>query len=285
MAAGRDTTFLTILVGTLFMASLTYSYAVTTERAEPLPEELENVDIVERRGDSVPLDLTFTDETGQQVPLRRYFDAERPVILVLGYYRCPMLCNLVLSGLIDGLKPLEWTPGQEFEIVSVSIDPTEGPDVARAKKENYLRAYGRPSAGAGFHFLTGKQEDIEKLAGAIGFKYRWVEERKEYAHAAVLTFVTPEGVISQYVYGVLHEPRTLRLALVDASSGTIGTALDRVLLYCFHYDSKTGQYTPAVMNLLKIGAILTVVLLGAFLLMLWRRDASRARAQATGALG
>lgn len=271
------------ILGTLAVASLTYSYAVTPERAEPLPEELEGVDVVERRGDRIPLDITFTDETGARVPLQRYFDSGRPVILVLGYYRCPMLCNLVLSGLVDGLKPLEWSPGQEFEIVSVSIDPTEGPDVARAKKENYLRAYERPSAAAGFHFLTGNQEDIEKLAGATGFKYRWVEERSEYAHAAVLTFLTPEGEISQYIYGVLHEPKTLRLALVDASQGTIGSALDRIILYCFHYDSKTGQYTPAVMNLLKIGALLTVVILGVFLTALWRRDVGRTSHAATGA--
>jgi protein SCO1/2 len=258
---------------------LTYPYALTSEgapdRAEPLPEELVDVDIVERRGDQVPLDLVFRNEDDVEVRLGEYFDGERPVILVLGYNRCPMLCGLVMNGVIDAIKPLEWVTGEQFRLVSVSIDPEESVRLATTKKADYLRYYGKEGAETGVHFLRGSQESIEKLASAVGFKYRYIEETNEYAHGAAMMITTPNGVISQYLMGVLHDPQTVRLALVEAADGKIGSALDRVLLFCFQYDPKAGRYTPAVMNLLKVGGVLTVGFLGAFLFALWRRDLAR----------
>ena len=272
----------TMLLGTLFGASLTCSYALPDEgapkapdRAEPLPEELVEVDIVERRGDSVPLDLVFVDEEDTEVRLGDYFDGERPVILVLGYNRCPMLCGLVMNGVIDAIKPLDWVTGGEFRLVSVSIDPAESARLASQKKADYMRYYGKEGAEKGVHFLRGSQASIETLASAVGFKYRYVEETNEYAHGAAMMIVTPEGVLSQYLMGVLHDSQTVRLALVEASEGRIGSALDQVLLFCFKYDPKAGRYTPAVINLVKMGGVLTVGFLGAFLFALWRRDVRR----------
>lgn len=263
----------------------TVGEARAEDRITPEPEELVDLSVVERRGDTIPLDLEFEDEYGRRVTLGSYFEAGRPVVLVLGYYRCPMLCGLVMSGFVEGMKPLEWTPGQEFEIVYVSIDATETPELARQKKENYLKSYGRPSATSGWHFLTGEEPEIQALAAAVGFKYRFVEEKNEWAHPAVVTMLTPDGVISQYLHGVLFEPRTVRLSLVEASDGTIGNVLDQAILFCFVYNSKSGQYTPAVINLMKVGGVLTVAVLGIFLLILWRREPGRSAGRTPATTG
>jgi protein SCO1/2 len=245
------------------------------QRAEPLPEDLEGVQIEERHGAQLPLDLTFANENGERVELGRYFDEAKPVILVFAYYRCPMLCTYVLNGMIDALRELEWIPGQELEVVVVSIDAREGPELAREKKENYLSYYQRPSAREGFHLLTGEEEEIRELADAAGFHFRYVPEQDQFAHGAAIMIVTPEGKISQVLKGVQFEPQTLRLALIDASGGSIGSVMDRAILYCFQYDAEAGRYTPAVRQLVKIGAVLTMGVLGAFLLIMWRRDSRR----------
>ncbi len=247
------------------------------QRGEPVPADLEGVDVIEHPDAALPLELVFQDERGEPVALGQYFHKDRPVLLVLGYYECPMLCTLVLNGLVDALNDIDWVPGEQFEIVTLSIDPGETPKLAAWKKQNYLEAYGRPAAAAGWHFLTGRETQIRQLADALGFGYRYVEQRDEYAHPAVLFIATPEGRIARYLYGVSYEPRTLRLSLVEASRGKIGTTLDRVLLYCYHYDSTAGRYAPVAVNIMRAGGAISVALLGGFLAWLWVRDVRRRR--------
>ena len=239
------------------------------------PQDLEGVDVVEHLGEQLPLDLEFKDERGRTVRLGDYFGDERPVILVLAYYECPMLCSLVLNGMAKGLKGLDWVPGKKFEIVTVSIDPREGPDLAKFKKQEYLRELKLPGASDGWHFLTGKEANIEVLADAVGFQYRYVKARDEYAHPAVLSLSTPDGVISRYLYGIKFEPRDLRLGLVEASEGKVGSTLDRILLYCYHYDATEGRYAPVAKNIMRVGGALTVVVLGFALLVFWARELGR----------
>ncbi|MFH1279605.1 MAG: SCO family protein [Candidatus Eisenbacteria bacterium] len=244
-------------------------------RAEPLPDGLENVGIDEKAGGLIPLGLEFVDENGAPVRLGDYFAEGRPVILNLGYYTCPMLCGLVWSGLVEGMQGIDWTPGEEFAVVVVSIDPTETPTLAKLKKQNYIREYGRPEAAAGWHFLTGGEENIRALAGAVGFRYGYNEDRREYVHAAGLFVATPDGRLSRVLYGIRYEAKTLRLSLVEASEGKIGSAFDKILLFCYHYDAGEGKYAPAAMNIMRGGGAIALVVLGLALLSLWRRDAGR----------
>jgi protein SCO1/2 len=244
------------------------------QRTEPLPKELEGVGITEVPGARIPEQLSFLDENGKAVHLADYFAAGRPVILTLNYYRCPMLCGLQLSGLLDGLKQLAWTPGKDFEIVTVSIDPLETPTLARLKKQGYMEEYARPEAAEGWHFLVGQQENIKTLADAVGFHYKYDEERKQFAHAAGLFVVTPDGRVARYLYGVVYEPRTLKFALTEASEGSIGgSATDQLLLYCFHYDAKAGRYVLAATNVMRIAGGITAVIMGVWLITWWRRSA------------
>jgi len=249
------------------------------KRMEAAPDALDGVGITEHLDATIPLDLEFVDENGDTVRLGDYFDGERPVILNLVYYSCPMLCNLILNGQVDALKNMDedWTAGGRFEIVTVSIDPVETPRLARLKKESYLEGYGRPEAGAGWHFLTGKEENILALADAVGFGYQYVEDRNEFAHGAAIFVITPDARISRYLYGVMFEPATLRLALLEASEGKIGSVVDRVLLYCFHYDSVEGRYAVAAMKLMRFGGFVTLAVLGTAVAVFWRREARRKR--------
>ncbi|MEW6367564.1 MAG: SCO family protein [Acidobacteriota bacterium] len=238
-------------------------------RAEPMPKQLEGVEVTERPDSPIPLKLEFTDEDGRAVRLGDYFKRGRPVILTLGYYECPMLCTLVLNGLIETLKTIEWTPGLEYEIVTVTINPAETYRLARLKKENYLTEYGRAGAAMGWHFLTGREENIKALAGAVGFGYKYDERIEQYAHPAVIIVTTPEGHVSRYLYGIKYEPKTLRLALVEASEGKIGSTVDQVILYCYHYDAAAGRYAPAAMKLMRIGGVATLVTVAGLLAYLW----------------
>ena len=260
-----------------FGVALLSAPAVCAERTEPVPPELQGISITENLKAQVPLDLEFTDEQGRTVKLSAYFQGKRPVILTLVYYRCPMLCGLLLNGLTDALKEMEWTAGQQFDIVTVSIDPLETPTLAKLKKQNYLKEYGRPGAAAGWHFLTGREPNIRKLADTVGFGYRYDEETKQYAHAAGIFVCTPEGRLARYLYGVMYDPQTLRLSLLEASEGKVGSTLDRVLLYCFHYDPSRGQYSLAAMNVMRAGGVLVVIILAAILFVFWRRERRRRR--------
>lgn len=234
-------------------------------------DQLEGVGVTEHLDRQLPLGLSFRDDNDKQVHLQDYFAGKKPVLLSLNYSSCPMLCSLQLNGLVDALEQLELDPGQDFEIVSVSIDPLESPLRARQAKQRFLQRYGRTGTGQGWHFLTGNQREIKQLADAVGFEYRYVPERKEYAHAAVCYICTPEGRISRYLYGVQFDPQTVRLSLVEAAAGKIGTTLDRVLLFCFHYDAAAGNYAPTAVSIMKLGGGFTVVCLLGVLLPVWLR--------------
>jgi protein SCO1/2 len=186
-----------------------------------------------------------------------------------------MLCTLVLNGMTEAMKALDWTPGNEFEVLTVSFDSRETPNLARIKKQNYLNDYGRAEAGKGWHFLVGGEESVRALTSAVGFGYRWNEETKQYAHQAAIFVITPDGRISRYLYGVMFEPKTLRLSLVEAGNGKIGSPLDHIVLYCFHYDPNTGKYSVAASNIMRVGGVLTVFALGTVLSVLWARDRRR----------
>jgi protein SCO1/2 len=235
------------------------------------PAPLREVAIEQRLDAQVPLDLAFRDERGRDVTLGDYF-GRRPVVLSLVYYECPMLCTLTLNGLVRALKVLAFDVGRELEVVTVSFDPRETPALAAAKKETYLREYGRPGAAAGWHFLTGENEAIARLTEAVGFRYAWVPEEGQYAHAAAIVVLTPDGRIARYFYGVEYAPRDLRLGLVEAAAGRIGTAVDQLLLYCYRYDPTTGKYGAIAINLVRAGGVATVLALGGFVLVMWRRE-------------
>jgi protein SCO1/2 len=253
---------------------LGFGASFAQDRMEPLPADLEGVDVIDRPGANLPLWLTFFDDSGEVVTLGKYFK-DRPVIVTMNYSNCPMLCSLQLNGLVDGLRGLRWTAGEEFEMVTVSIDPSETATRAAQTKQKYLGDYGRPEAAQGWHFLTGAKAHVKELADSLGFGFRYVEERGEYAHAAVTFVATPDGKLSRALYGVLYDPRTLRLSLVEASDGKIGSTVDKILLYCFHYDATKGRYGPVAVRIMQLGGGLSVLLLGVTLLGFWRRDHHR----------
>lgn len=261
----------TTLAAALLLAT---ALPVRADYVETKPEELENVGVDEHFDAQLPLDTAFRNEDGRIVRLREYFGGDRPVILSLNYSNCPMLCSLQLNGLVNDLKELEWTAGEEFEVVSVSIDPREQPHRALETKQKYLKLYGRSRDG--LNFLVGGQASIDAVTEAVGFRYRFVPERNEYSHPAVAVLCTPDGRISRYLYGVDFPPQTLRLSLVEASEGKIGTPGDQLLLFCFHYDPLTGTYAPRAARLaMSVGGFLTVALMAGGLFVLWSRESLR----------
>ena len=233
-------------------------------------EVLKQVGIEQRLNNQIPLDLTFRDESGREVKLGEYFRGDKPVLLTLVYYECPMLCNQVLNGVVGTLEAVTFTPGKEFEVVTVSFDPREGPELAAKKKETYLKRYRREGAGEGWHFLTGDKDSIDRLANSVGFKYVWDEQSKQFAHASAIMVATPQGRLSHYFYGIEYSPKDLRLALVEASEGKIGSPVDTLILYCYHYDPATGRFAP-VMAVLRMAGVLTVLGLAALIYYLTRR--------------
>lgn len=240
-----------------------------------LDSALARAGLEERLGETIPGDVTFYDEDGRPVELGRYFDGETPVLLTMVYHNCPMLCNLVLDGLNEAFRQMEWVPGQEFEVVTVSFAADETPDLAARQKAKYIEALGKPQAAEGWHFLTGDAASIQTLADAVGFQYNWVEEQQTYAHPATLMFLSGEGKLTRYLHGLEYAPREVRTALVEASAGTVGTVLDQAFLYCFQYDPTVNSYVPHAANLMKVGGVLTVVVLGIMLFIFWRRERHR----------
>lgn len=219
----------------------------------------------------VPLDTVFRDETGQTVPLRTYL-GDKPMVLALVYYRCPSLCNLTLTEMASALGRVALQPGRDYNAVAVSIDPSETPALAAEKKANYAKIFKRGGFDSGFHFLTGSQDSISRLANAVGFHYRWDEPSRQFVHAAGIMIVTPEGKLSRYFYGVQYAPADVRLSLVEASEHNIGSPVDYALLYCFHYDPSQGKYTLAILNVLKLAGGLTIICLAGLIFLLMRKD-------------
>jgi protein SCO1/2 len=241
------------------------------DAASAKPGLLSKIGIDQRLNQHVPLDLTFVEESGREVRLGEYF-GKRPVILALVYYECPMLCTQVLNGLVSALGTLKFDVGREFDVVAVSINPKEGPGLATQKKAAYLERYGRPQTADGWHFLTGREENIRRLADAVGFRYAFVPDIGQYAHGAGVEVLTPKGTISRYFYGIEYSPRDIRFGLIEASEERIGTPVDDVLLLCYHYDPATGKYGATVVGLVRIGAVATVLAFLTFLFVSLKRE-------------
>lgn len=235
------------------------------DRTEQLPERLQGIDVRERLGEFVPKGASFVDDTGKPVKIADFLDGKHPVILTLNYSRCPMLCGLELNALVTSLKQLDWTAGGDFKIVTVVLDPTETPAQAAQAKARYVRQYGRESAAQGWHFLTGTEASIKAVAESVGFSYGYNEKRNEYIHPAAIMVLSPEGKIARYLYGIEYHPKTMRLSLVESAEGKIGSSIDQLVLYCFHYDAKEGSYAPVAMNIMRVSGGVTVTVLGGFL--------------------
>lgn len=249
-----------------------------------LPRPLRTVNFEQRLDEQVPLDLPFRDAAGKRVWLGDYFHQGKPVILVLGYFRCPMLCSEVSNGLIRAMLDLDLRLGVDFEVISVSFDHRETPEMAAAKQKTYLERYARPGAEGGWHFLTGDEDAIDRLTRAVGFHFHYDEKKDQFAHASGLVVLTPEGKIARYFYDIRFAPRDLRLGLVEASANRIGSPVDQVLLFCFHYDPAEGRYGVTIMNLVRAGGVLTMLGIGAFMYRMWRGEC-RGKSQAKKAPG
>jgi protein SCO1/2 len=247
--------------------------SVRAQGANVLPKDLEGVTITQNLDAQIPLDLEFTDSSGKQITLGQLFDGKLPAILTMNYSDCPMLCSLQLNGLIDAIKPMNWNLGEQYQIITVSIDPLESPERAQLTKQKYLEQYGRLGRASGWHFLTTqKEERIKKLAACIGFGYKYVPEKRQFMHPALLTICTPEGRVSRYYSGIKYNPRDLRLSLFEAGEGKVGSVTDQVLLLCFHYDPESGSYSWAAIRLMQFGGALTLIILASMLTMFWLRE-------------
>ena len=240
--------------------------------AESKPSELVGVGIDEKLGHDLDLNLKFKDEQGQIVTLGSFFQSGVPVIISPVYFSCPGLCNFHLNGLTDGLKGMDWTIGDKFKVLSISFDSKETPDLAAKKKETYVKLYGRPGIESSWHFLTSDKETINAFTKAIGFKFHWNEKANDWAHASAAIVVSPKGVITRYLPGILFEPNDIKLAVIEGGKGQIGTFVDQLVLYCFHYNPTQSKYTLAAFKIMKVGGGLTILLLGIWLLPLWYRS-------------
>jgi protein SCO1/2 len=247
------------------------SKGIMSPPASARPPYLENVGIEQHLDAQVPPDLAFVDDTGRAVKLGDYF-GKKPMILNLVYYNCTMLCGEALAGLTGAMRLVKFDVGNEYEVITVSFNPRETPEIAAEKKKDYLKRYGRPNSASGWHFLIGPPESIDALTKAVGFQYQYDPSIQQYAHATAIMVLTPQGHISRYFYGVDFPPKDLRMGLVEASQGKIGNAVDQVLLYCYHYDPATGKYGAVVTNMLRLGAGLTILIVGGMLLILFRME-------------
>lgn len=236
-----------------------------------VPAQLKDVTFEQRLGTLLPLDTPFRDESGRQVALGDYF-GERPVVLAFVYYSCPMLCTQVLNGVSSAVKALPFAPGTDFDVVYVSFDPRDTPALAAEKKRAQLDDYRQSATAKGWHFLTGDEPSIRRVSGAAGFSYRWDDATGQYAHVSGLLVATPDGQLSRYFYGVEYSPKELRMAIVESSQGRVGSVVDQLLLYCYHYDPATGRYGAIAMNLVRLGGVVTLALLGTFIWVMRRRE-------------
>ncbi len=271
----------------LFLCILAHAADPSVDlKANPnkVPSELENVGVKEHLGRQLPLDQYefISSDDGQKHKLKEYFSEGKPTVLNLVYYECPMLCTLVLNGVLDGLKGLDWSVGKEFNVVTISINPTDSVQMAKAKRETYLESYAASDHSfkmrdpavtqKGWHFFTGEEAQIKKLANDLGFEYQYDARQKQYAHAAVTFMLTPNGYISRYLYGIQYRARDLRLALIEAAQGKVGNVFDRILMFCYHYEPNAKGYTLQVIRVMQLGALATIALLGGYLAVFWTRQ-------------
>ncbi|QQS42927.1 MAG: SCO family protein [Acidobacteriota bacterium] len=252
-----------------------YEPGQTTSNGIPAP--LRAVGIEQNLGGQIPLDARFKDENGDEVTLAKYFGKDRPVILALVYYECPMLCNEVLNGLTGSLKGINFSAGKEYDVVAISFDARENrkADLAKNKKKGYMERYNRPGTEAGWHFLTGEQSEIDKVTQAVGFNYTFDERTNQFAHAGGIMVATPEGRLSRYLYGIDYSPKDLKFSIMESSENRIGNPAEQLYLYCFHYDPSTGKYGFAILNILRLFAVGTLVGLGAMFFVFWRRGKAK----------
>jgi protein SCO1/2 len=244
-----------------------------SEASSGIPPELQAAGITEKLGNRVPIQsLTFTSESGTEVPLSSYFSRGKPIVVAMVYYECPNLCNFLLNGLTDTLKKMDWVPGNQFDIVAVSINPQEGPELAAKKKAAYIASYGKPEAAKGWHLLTGKESQIKQFAFELGFGYTYDQKEKQYAHSAALFVLTPEGQLSRILYGIEFKPRDLRLALVEAADGKVGSVVDRFLLFCYRYDPSLRSYSVYLFNVMRVAGLITALTMIVTLGITWRRQ-------------
>jgi len=246
------------------------------ESSNGLPPALQKVGIEQKLNEQIPLDAVFKDENGNEVKLGDFF-GKRPVILALVYYECPMLCNEVLNGLTGSLKSLSFDTGKDFDVVAISFDARENdkPDLAKNKKESYMKRYGRPGTENGWHFLTGTQSEIDKVAKAVGFNYYWDEKSDQFAHAGGIMITTPEGKLSRYFYGIDYAPKDIKFAVMDSAQDKIGNTAEQLALYCYHYDPATGKYGLSILKVIRLGGIVTLIGLGAMFFVFWRRNKAK----------
>ena len=283
LLCGLLVTFVSFVLSPKATAQMAGGPATAGYKQEPgmtsstLPAALREIGFDQRIDERVPLDTTFRDETGKTVKLGDYFGA-RPVVMVFAYYDCPMLCTQVINGLSSALGVMSLNPGKDFEIVTVSFNPHDTPATATAKKAVYLDRYKRDGAGTGWHFLTGDQPQIDRLTKAAGFRYAYDADTKQYAHPSGVIVLTPDGRLAKYLFGIEYGPRDLRFAIVEASAGKVGTTVDALLLYCYHYDPMTGRYGFVVMRALRVAGAGTVLALGAFIVVMVRRERAVSRA-------
>ena len=248
-----------------------------SKEAEPVvstevPKEIQNVGIKEELGHVLDLNMTFKDETGQTVKLSQYINGTKPVIISPVYYNCPRLCNFHLNGMTEALQKLDWNPGQKFEMIAVSFDAKETPELAAAKKASYMKMYNRPGTEQGWHFLTTTEETVKQFTKEVGFEFKWNEEAKEWSHASAAIVVSPAGKISRYLPGIVFEPQNVKLALTEAGEGKVGNLIDSLVLYCFQYNPHKSEYTLAAFQLMKLGGLVMVILLAIWLLPIWIRS-------------
>src|SRR5687767_1793269 len=239
--------------------------------ASNVPPQFKEVTFAQRLDERLPLDATLRDESGRTVALGDFF-GERPVLLAFVYYQCPLMCIQVMNGISSALKVMPFTPGTDFEVVLISFDPRDTPEAANAKKRAHLQHWQRSDTAAGWHFLTGDETTIRRVANAAGFSYKWDEPTQQFAHVSGILAVTPDGRLSRYFYGVEYSPKELRLALVESGAGRIGSVVDELMLYCFQYDPTSGRYGLIVMNMVRLGGILTVGLIAGFIMLMRRRE-------------
>lgn len=261
----------TITMASLLIAGQIASGQTPGVNSRVQPRLLTDVGITQRVGVRIPGDLVFNDEEGHAVTLNAYF-GKRPVLLSLVYYECPMLCTEVLNGIVRTIAPLSFNLGEDFDVLSVSINPKETPELAAQKKSLYLERYGRAGAEKGWHFLTGSEPSIKALADSVGFKFAYDSVNEQYSHGSAIMVLTPDGQVAQYYFGLEYPTKDVRLSLVEASKNKLGTVYDQVLLYCFHYDPEQGKYGFVIMRVIRLAGAATLLAMGSFMLVMFRRD-------------